>query len=119
MGIMNTEAFRFWLSEEINRRGWSRREFGRRAGLTSSFISKILLGKQTPTISFYHKTAQALSIPPETVLQVAGILSPVPPADPDDDSTLREIVELTRNMSPEDRQQILDYVRFVYHRRKG
>lgn len=114
-----SRQLRAWLQQEINRRGWSQREFGRQANLSQSVVNGVFLGERNATADFCVKAAQALNVAPEMVLRLAGILPPAAPAESSDDSNLRELVELARNLPPEDRQQILEYVRFVYQRRKG
>jgi transcriptional regulator with XRE-family HTH domain len=114
-----SEALRLWLSEELNRRGWSQRELARQIGVSHSFVSKTLSGERSPSANFCNKIAQALDVAPETVLRLAGILPPASPGQPSDDSTLQELVELARNLPPERRQQILEYVRFIYQQDKS
>ena len=63
---------------------------------------------------FCIKVAQTLDVQPEMVLRLGGILPPTSPASPSDDKTLQELVELARNLEPEDKQQVLDYIRFLY-----
>jgi len=107
------EALRQWLNHELTRRGWSQSELARQAGLSQSLVSKTIAGERSASADFCVKVAVALNSSPESVLRLAGILPPAPPASPTDDSTLQELVELARTLSPDDRQQILDYVRFI------
>lgn len=77
-------------------------------------MSRVVTGDMPPSADFCIKVAQALGESPEKLLRLAGIL---PSASEDD--TLQELIELARSLPPEDRQQLLDYVRFLYQRRKG
>jgi transcriptional regulator with XRE-family HTH domain len=107
-----SEALRFWLSEELNRRGWSHRELARQIETSQSFVSRIIKGENPPSVNFCYRIAQALEVSPETVLRLAGILPPASPGQPSDDSTLQELVELARTLTPENRQDVLEYVKF-------
>lgn len=108
------DALRFWLAQELKRRKWSHDKLAQRAGISRSFVTRIISGDARPSVNFCHKVAAALGEPPDKLLRLAGILPPGSPASPDDDATLQELVELARNLPPDARQQVLDYVRFLY-----
>lgn len=108
-----SEALRHWLSQELHRREWAYSELARLAGISRPLVSRTLSGDMPPSADFCIKVASALDIAPETVLRLAGILPPAPPASPADDSILQELVELARTLPTEKRQQVLDYVRFI------
>ena len=110
-----SDELRGWLSNELKQQGWSYRELGRRADISNALVSRIMTGDMPPSADFCIKVAQALGESPVLVLVLAGIL---PPQAPDDDSTLQETVELLRNLPPEQRQQALDYIRFLYQNRR-
>jgi len=118
MGVMS-EAFRFWLSQELDRRDWSHRELARQMETSQSYVSRVIKGENPPSVNFCHRVAKVLDESPEKLLRLAGIIPPAAPVQPSDDSTLQEVVELARSLPPDDRQQLLDYVRFLYQRRKG
>lgn len=111
-----SDELRVWISEELERRHWSHRELARQSGLSNSLVSKTLSGKMNVSITFCYKIAKAFDVPPEKVLRLAGILPTGPASDED---TLQELIELARNLSPEDQKEILEYVRFRYQRRKS
>lgn len=106
-----SEGLRQWLTEELERRKWSHRELARQTGFSQSFVSKTLAGERNPSVDFCIKIAQTLDETPEKILRLAGILPAAPAAD---DSTLQELIELARNLPPEDRQELLKYARFRY-----
>jgi transcriptional regulator with XRE-family HTH domain len=108
-----SEALRDWLYEELERRKWSQRELARQADISQAFVNRVLSGNASPSINFCNQIARALGVAPEQVLRLAGIL---PPAS--DDSTLQELIELARNLSQEDREELLKYARFRYQQRK-
>lgn len=105
-----------WLTKETKQRGWSYSELARRANISQSLVSKTLSGDVPPSADFCIKIASALSESPEKVLRLAGILPSAPASDND---TLQELIELARNLPPEDQKELLDYARFRYQKRKG
>lgn len=111
-----SDDLRTWLAETIEQRRWSHRELARQSGLSHSLVSKTLSGEMKASPEFCIKVAEALELSPVLVLVKAGIL---PPQQPADDSIIQELVELARNLPREDRQELLDYARFRYQKRKG
>lgn len=109
-----SEALRVWLAQELNRRQWSHRELARQTDFSQAYVSRILSGEQNPSVNFCHKIAAALDIAPESVLRLAGILPPIEPASTADSSILQELIELARNLPPQQQKQLLDYTRFLY-----
>jgi transcriptional regulator with XRE-family HTH domain len=114
-----SDTFRLWLSQEIDRRGWSHRELARQTGLSQTFVSKTLAGERKPSVNLCNKVAQAFDVSPETVLRLAGILPPAAPASPEDNQILQELVEFARTLPAEQQQQILEYARFIAQNRSG
>lgn len=112
---MNDEL-RAWLSQEVDRRGWSYRELARRAGISPALISRTLSGDMHPSADFCIKVAQALDESPEKVLRLAGILHTSPASDT---STLQELIELARSLPPEEQEELLKYARYRYQQQKG
>lgn len=109
-----SEALRLWLSQELDRRGWSHRELARQTGFSQSFVSKTLSGERSISVKFCTKAAEALGESPDTLLRLAGILPPSSPASPSDNPLLQEIVELARNLPPKQLKELLRYTRYLY-----
>ncbi|MCB9107634.1 MAG: helix-turn-helix transcriptional regulator [Anaerolineales bacterium] len=107
---MNND-FNAWVEREINRRGWSHAELGRRASLAQATVSNVIAGKRAPGCEFCIKIAQAFDISPVLVLVKAGML---PPQEPNEDTATQELIELIKNLSPETRDEVLQYVRFRF-----
>lgn len=103
------QRFSQWLLGELDKRGWSFREFGRRADLSRSTVSKVVNGMGSPGCEFCLKTAKVLNVPPENVLRRAGLLSP----EPKETVALREMSYLFTQLSLEDQAQVLVIVRAV------
>lgn len=108
-----SEAFTTWLAAELNRLNWTHAELAAKAGVSRGAVSNTLRGVIPPSCEFCIKTANALDVAPETVLKLAGILPPGPPASPIDSSTLQALVELARTLPPEQQEQLLAYCRFL------
>lgn len=80
MLIMGSKEFTTWLSEEVKQRGWTFRELGRRAGLSSGAISKVMTGTTDPTWEFCTKIAEAMEMSSVDVFRQAALLPPIPEA---------------------------------------
>ena len=100
-----------WLGQEMKKRRLSQRELSRLSGVAQGLISEVINQKREPSQKFVTAVAAALGEPPEKLLRIADIL---PPADEDD--TLQELIELARNMSPEDRKAVLEFARFKFRK---
>ena len=96
-----------WLIEEVNKRGWSFRELGRRAGLSSGAISKIITGVSLPRWEFCRKVALAFNVPAEKVFRLAGLLPP----EPKETTNMREMKHLFSQLSPKDQKRFIVFVR--------
>jgi transcriptional regulator with XRE-family HTH domain len=67
-----------WLGQQLDRRAWSSSELARRAGISQSSVSNVLTGKQVPGLEFCKGVAQALGVPAEELLRLAGHLPAMP-----------------------------------------
>ncbi len=65
--------FTDWVITELNQRGWSYSELGRRAEISKGIISPVLGNKRKPGMKFCLGVARAFGMPPEEVLQRAGL----------------------------------------------
>lgn len=111
------EHFVNWLDGELKERGWNQAELARRSlGVSRPTINNILNLKQTPTWDFCVSIARAFRIPPETVFGKAGLLPPLPA--PLDDLSLRELVDLAKRLTTEERQELLEYALWRYRRQE-
>lgn len=104
------EEFRLWLVEEIKRRFSHQGAFAEKIGVSHAYTSRILSGSKSPSVDFLVKAAVALDISPVLVLTRAGVL---PPTSLDDDPALQEIIELARTLTPEQRQEVIQYIFFL------
>lgn len=105
-----SDELRMWLSKELKKRHWSQRELARRSGISQTVISQTLSGDVNPSADFCIKVAQAFGEAPEKMLRLAEILPPIN----DDDPALKEIIDTLHNMSPDQRKEILRYIRYFF-----
>ena len=68
----------------------------------------------TASADFCIKVAEVMEVSPEMLLRLAGILPPAPPVLTSDNSTLKEIIEFARNLSSEQQEEVLRYIRYLY-----
>lgn len=115
--VVNRETyFQEWLQEELKKRGWAQVELSRRTGLTRAAISSLVSGRNNPSASSCVAIAKAFDLPAETVLKAADLL-PETPAEMED-PTLGELIDLMKRMTPEQREEILDYALWRFRRNK-
>ncbi len=110
-----------WLKDELNKRGWSNNELGRRLGKSSSAISLVFTGQRKPTWRFCMQLAQVLDKPPVYVLRIAQLLPPV-----SDEQLMAEsqtsteaeqkMLEAFRGLQAQDREAI---ARIIYALARG
>jgi transcriptional regulator with XRE-family HTH domain len=77
---MGNKEFTDWLDRQVQERGWTFRELGRRAELSSGAISKVMTGTVSPTWEFCAKIARALEMPEVEMFRQAALLPPLPEA---------------------------------------
>lgn len=104
-----------WINGEIKKKGWSNNELARRAGMSSSGMSRVLTGENKITWEFCYQVAQALKEPPEKLFRLAGLL---PPAPPERDQLIQEITDILKQLTQAERKDLLEYARFRYQRGK-
>lgn len=95
-------TFSVWLKQELNRLGWSQREFKHRANIGNpSTVSMWLSGKKIKKPALYHcvNVAKALNRPWQLV--VAKAYPELIPPDPDQEAR-DEIIHLWSQLSQED-----------------
>lgn len=101
-----------WLSDELNNRGWSIRELGRRAGVSHTTVASVLSEQRSPTADFCVAVSKALNVPAESVLRMAGILPPLPGSE--NNPTLQELYVYCKRLSPQALEDLFRYVIFRY-----
>ena len=109
--------FSTWLENQLALRGWRPADLATAAGLPNATITRVLNGDRKAGPEVASAIAAALSLTPEYVFRRAGLL-PEAPA-PDRDPTFTEILEIMRNLPPDERREILDYALFRFQRHQG
>ena len=107
-------TFTAWLKQELNLRGWDQAELAHRSRITPAQISRILSGARRPGPEACVGIARALGLPPEQVFRKAGLLPALP--GPDDEVLLRELLEVVRQLNPEERRLVFDFALWRYRK---
>ena len=110
--FIQMDNFSDWLENQLRERVWSPADLTREAGWGSpSTVARILNGTRKPGAHVCRAIAKALGIPEEFVFRRAGLLSPLPATE---DSKIREVWDVMKNMSPEKREEAINYIRYLY-----
>jgi len=96
------ETFQDWLRTELQRSGMSYREVARKGGISGPRISQVLNG-ENPGTDFCVGIARGLGLPPDVVLQRAGIL----PLQPEQVPEEQQALSLFRRLEVEFRQSMI------------
>lgn len=107
--VRNKVSFGEWLSKELEILYWSQADLARATGLSRAAISKLVSGESAPTPETLNSIAKALKKPPEDIFREAGLLPP----KPEDVPGLRELVHRYLLAGKTERQQLLEYVRYL------
>jgi transcriptional regulator with XRE-family HTH domain len=109
--------FAAWLEYELAARNWRPADLAKAADVPQATISNILNGNREVGAKVAKAIADALDLSPEYVFRRAGLLPDTP--GPERDPTFQEILEIMRNMTEEERREIVDYALFRFRRSKG
>ena len=110
------QQFIDWLQEELRKRAWKPADLARTSGLAPSTISRILNGQVEPSDTGYSKIAKALNEPREKVFRLVGLLPPLPPMG--DGPILDEIVSVVKQLTEDEKEEILAYAQLRLRRQK-
>ena len=99
-----------WIKRMLQEKGWSMRELSKRSGLSSSYVSNVVMGKRQPGIKFYQGISRAFGVSMDSIerLDREGI-EPGQVDDLDDDLTLSEAIRIMEKLTPEGRKELLKY----------
>lgn len=112
--MFSVETFKDWLLAELKVRGWSQNDLAKRANLSHGTVSNIINGNKGLGADSLNAIAHAFHLPPESVFRAAGLLPPAPP----DTEYSRELTHLAQLLTPEDKDQLIAYARWLLERRK-
>lgn len=112
-----SDSLNKWVHKQINAYGWSMRELGRRSGLSPSYISDVLAGKQEPGAKFYQGVAGAFDLTIESIEQLdrEGVL----PKNRAIEQDYQDLMEMAKKLSPDDLKDVLDYTIYRLRRSKN
>jgi transcriptional regulator with XRE-family HTH domain len=111
---MSKHSLSDWIRENLTERGWSQSELARRASLSSTTISDVLSGSAKPGFNFCKGVSQALGVPSEEVMRMAGLLPP----EPEETTTTRELLRSFSQLTTEEQQTVLEMIQGLNERRK-
>jgi transcriptional regulator with XRE-family HTH domain len=105
-GIMG-DKLSTWLVGELNKRGWPFRELARRTGISAQSIMRYANGERTPVPESCRKIADALGVPYQKVMMLAGHL-PLNNGDLDITEAQVEILNAARKIEGKEELSIYD-----------
>lgn len=92
-----------FLYEELERRGWSKRELARRAGVSNTQVTDVMNERTNPGADFCIAIARALGESPEAIMRLAEILPPLPSAVAKE----REVISLFHRLDEHKQQSAI------------
>lgn len=101
-------AFGDWLRTQLVAKGWSQADLARTMGRRPIVISNWISGRQRPTPRSCEAISQALDVSYAVVLRHAG--HPVPDDMLVPDEMEDQLVSSWRQLSPEQREGVLEFV---------
>lgn len=109
------KLFSEWLVDELRKRGMTQADLARASGISRGGISNLINQVRNPDAETCLSISRALNLPPETVFRAAGLLPPV-----DKDTEYQEqFFHYLSQLSPQERQEILELLRFKAERQKN
>lgn len=110
MSLNMDKDFSEFLTEEMQRRGWTQADLAKAAGVNRQVISTYVnRQRQKPDIDVLIAISRALHIAPENVLRAAGLL---PPAS-ENIAEKEDLLHLFDQMSKEKKKDLLNYAQFL------
>ena len=76
--------------------------------MSGANVSRVMTGQQAITYDFCAAIARPLDMRPEDVFRLAGLLRQT--RGDDDEITYRKVLDLMRELTPEERQRVLEYL---------
>jgi transcriptional regulator with XRE-family HTH domain len=95
-----------YLSEQMQRLGWSARRLAQEAGISSSGLSAIMRGKVIPETATLQRIADALAVDTAHLLRLAGLFEAPAPLDP----TVAYVSRRLQALPPETRDVVVRLV---------
>ena len=96
-----------WIETKIKDNGWSISELARRAGVSQSYVSRVLSSKEKPGAKFYLGMAKAFDLP-VSAIELLDRQGTVPNED-DQLFTFSEWMTILQELTPAQRVDLLKY----------
>lgn len=106
--------FSDWLLNQLKNKNMTPAELARASVKAPAVISRVLNDERKPEAETLLAISRALNLPPETVFRAAGLLPPVSP----DTEYQEQFFHYLSQLSPDERQEILELLRFKAERQK-
>lgn len=99
------------LNEELTKRNLSNRDAAKAIGISHPTLGIVLSGEQ-PSFETCQKLSKFLRMPLVSILSLAGLLPNVPESTAEEE----QLLYLFRQMTPEQRRDVLEYADFKLNR---
>ena len=108
------QPLQMYLRELKERRGWTWQEFSDKTGVARSSLQRALgmYKGNAASVQIYIAIADVFGIPAENVLRMAGILD----KELEQTTEVREITYIYSKLPREHQREVLNYLRWIYHR---
>lgn len=106
------QNFIHWLSQELKARNWSQGELARRSGISRPLITRMLSGDMPVSADTCIKIANALGLPPVSLLKKSGIL-PLDTIDNIVSEELRPLIEIASQLPFAEREKLVTFAKFL------
>lgn len=117
MWLVEEIDFSVWLEDQLVSRGWRPIDLANAAGLPNATVTRILNGDRRAGPDAANAIAKGLNLPAEMIFRAAGLLPPEPTQE--ENLTFQQVLSIMRQMSPDERQEILDYALFRLRRKES
>jgi len=107
--------FGAWLSDQLLLRGMSQSDLARKTKISTAQVSRVCTNTSPPGIEFCKLIAEALDYEPSYVMEMAGLL--VPSKDTSHIPGMTECMKTYENMSEEERQEVLSFMRYMLYKK--
>ena len=109
------KSFGDWLKKCLDEREITQYQLSQRTGISPSHINRIISGERGVGEKSMLAIARALQIPPEEVYRRFGLLPPKPKDNIEDE----ELLFLYHQLSPNEKQEAKEYLKFKLDRKRA
>lgn len=113
---MTNPEFVEWLENEMKVRHWRPVNLAQASGLSQATLGNVLSGRRSVGTNVAVAIAKGLGVPADHVFRKAGLLPSITLPPPDRDPTIQEILDITKQLDANDREELLAYAKLRYQR---